>query len=196
MIKPAWSKRVILTDYDGVMTDFTQAFDVTMHGLGHKVVREDCYSLIDRYDASEAVIWEILHEFVHSDDMIHLPPVGNSIRWIRELREDGYLFHCITSVPRFQSRNRKINAEGLYGHNVFQRLECIGLKDSKREYLKAYEGTGCYWIEDKPENAVMGLEFGLRPILLDHPYNRNFYHADVIRATDWKHIYDIITNEV
>ena len=50
-----------------------------------------------------------------------------------------------------------------------------------------------YWIEDKPVNAVLGLKFGLRPILITHPYNKDFKVPEgVIRANDWKDIFDII----
>ena len=184
-MKYNWAKRVILVDYDGVMTDFTQSFDLAMHDFGYEVVRDDYYSLLDRYDTNEDTIMDVLKWYVHSDEMRHLPPLYDSMKYVRDLRERGYLFHCITSVPQEQYDNRMSNAVDLYGPGVFQRLHCVGLVHDKSSFLAKYAGTGCVWIEDKPENAVMGLDYGLRPVIMDHQYNRNFDHPHVYRAKNW-----------
>ena len=191
-----WAEKVILVDYDGVMVNFTQSFDFTMHELGYSVIRDDCYSLVNRYDADSKTVLEILDEFVHGPEMRLLPQLDDSIYWVRALREEGFLFHCITSVPFMQYENRIANAEGLYGHGIFQRLECIGVTDSKADYLKRYAGTDCFWIEDKPENALLGLDYGLKPLLMHHEYNRTFDDPRVQRVRGWKEVYETITNEL
>ena len=63
----------------------------------------------------------------------------------------------------------------------------------KDSALAEFHGTGLYWVEDKPKNAVAGLKYGLKPILIDHPYNQNFKHPEVIRVSNWKQIHQIVS---
>ena len=65
----------------------------------------------------------------------------------------------------------------------------------KTEALAKYEGTECWWIEDKPENAEVGASFGLNPILVAHDHNA-YYEGDIPRYWKWKEIYKHITGEI
>jgi len=60
----------------------------------------------------------------------------------------------------------------------------------KDEALEQYRDSGCFWIEDKAENAELGIELGLESILVDHTFNQE---CTVQRAKSWKEIYGIIT---
>ena len=51
------------------------------------------------------------------------------------------------------------------------------------------------WIEDKPENAECGADFGLNPILVAHDHN-NYYEGDIPRYWTWKEIYKHIIGEI
>lgn len=194
-----WSRKIVLVDYDGVLADFTQAFDVFMHELGYCITSVNQYNLITRYaDVMPSTVLEYIEEFVHSDEMTHLPACYDSIQGIRNLRDNGFVFHCITSYPEKQRQNRILNAKYLFGTDfLFQRLHCVGLNSDKHEVLKLYKDTGCIWIEDKPENAVIGLDYGLVPLLVHHEYNSEFSHDGVIRVYNWTEIEDIvIMNEI
>lgn len=193
LVKNDWTKKIILVDFDGVMVDFTQAFDLTMIELGYEIISNNQYSLYTRYNCNQNTIKDILHEFVHSEEMANLPPLYQSLKYIRLLREKGYIFHCITAASSSIREYRLRNAEMLYGDGIFQRLECVGVDSDKSTALSKYQGTGCWWIEDKPENAELGLKYGLKPILLLHPYNQEAQvSSHVNRCVDWKAIYNLI----
>ena len=67
-------------------------------------------------------------------------------------------------------------------------LDCGADKD---EALAKYEGSGCYWLEDKPENALAGQKVGLNSLLMAHGHNVNNENA-FVRVQNWKEIYEII----
>ena len=62
----------------------------------------------------------------------------------------------------------------------------------KDEALAEYEGSGFYWVEDKTENAICGLKFGLKPILISHAHNADCDNDDVVVAQDWEQIANTI----
>ena len=62
----------------------------------------------------------------------------------------------------------------------------------KDNVLAEFHNTGLYWVEDKPKNALVGLNYGLKPLLIDHTYNRDFKHPDIRRVNNWKEIHQII----
>jgi hypothetical protein len=64
----------------------------------------------------------------------------------------------------------------------------------KDEALEEYEGTGCWWVEDKPENADVGYRLGLKSILVEHGHNMHLQCPYPIAKT-WKQIYYIITGD-
>ena len=49
--------------------------------------------------------------------------------------------------------------------------------------------------EDKPENAEVGLDMGLRSILVEHGHNMNHVNEQIPVVKNWREIYDIITGE-
>ena len=77
--------------------------------------------------------------------------------------------------------------------NVFSNYHILGTGADKDSALAEFHDTGLYWVEDKPTNALAGLRYGLKPILIDHPYNRDFNHPDGIRVNNWKQIHEILS---
>ena len=49
------------------------------------------------------------------------------------------------------------------------------------------------WLEDKPANALAGLNYCLKPILIDHQYNRDFEHPDITRVNNWQDIHKLVS---
>jgi uncharacterized HAD superfamily protein len=85
------------------------------------------------------------------------------------------------------------NFTELFGEHVFTNYHILGTGADKDSALAEFHDTGLYWVEDKPKNALAGLKYGLKPILIDHPYNRDFDHPDVIRVNNWKQIHEILS---
>jgi beta-phosphoglucomutase-like phosphatase (HAD superfamily) len=65
----------------------------------------------------------------------------------------------------------------------------------KDEALEEYEGTGCWWVEDKPENAESGYRAGLKCLLLEHGHNMHHNHSDIALVKNWKEIYQVVTGQ-
>ena len=88
---------------------------------------------------------------------------------------------------------REMNLHKIYGATAFERIVCLDTGAHKDEALEEYEGTGCWWVEDKTENAVAGYKAGLRPILLEHGHNMNNDHPGIIVCKNWAEIFRQIT---
>ena len=78
---------------------------------------------------------------------------------------------------------------------MFENFFILETGADKDSALAEFHGTGLWWVEDKPENALAGLEYGLRPLLINHTYNSKFKHNKITRVADWKHIYKIINGK-
>jgi hypothetical protein len=91
-----------------------------------------------------------------------------------------------------------MNLEKMFGPTVFTVLECLDTGADKDEFLdERYADTGYYWIEDKMQNAIAGLNVGLNPILIEHGWNMNdSVPVGMKKVVKWKEIYEhIISNE-
>ena len=42
---------------------------------------------------------------------------------------------------------------------------------------------------------MAGLNFGLRPILINHTYNQDFSHPDILKVNNWRDIHTLLKNE-
>lgn len=191
-----WAKKVIIVDYDGVLVDFTQAFDWYLFDKGYYVKDLHPYDVGYRYEGNKEDIYEEMHNFVHSEEFKYMPPISGAIPAIKTLRDMGWAFHCITAAPKERLEDRIFTAENLFGKGIFQSINCIGLNNCKRKYLEKYAGSNCFWVEDKPSNAELGLEFGLRPILMHHSYNELYKEKEgVYRVKDWNDLLEYIMKE-
>lgn len=187
---------VIVTDADGCFLYWEHGFHMWMVSKGYAATTNGFYNVEDKYGISAEEAAHLSDAFNESAALRRLPPVKDAIKYIRKLHEDhGFVFHCITAIPNTKDmyEARKENIENLFGKTAFERLTLCGNSANKKELLKEYEGTGCYWIEDLYKNALMGLEFGMQPLLMDRHYNKNYSHEKITRVNNWKEIYNIIT---
>jgi hypothetical protein len=124
-------------------------------------------------------------------------PMQGSQTWVKLLHAEGWTFIPITSqtldIPAQELRKRRLKE--LFGGTVFENFFILETGADKDSALAEFHGTGLWWVEDKPENALAGLEYGLRPLLIDHTYNHKFKHPKITRVNDWKHIYKIINEK-
>lgn len=191
-------ENVIVTDYDGVCAYWEHGFHMWMVSKGYRETKNGFYNIEDKYGISKEEGDALADAFNESAAMRRLPPLKDAIKYIRKLHEDhGYVFHCISAIPdtRDMYEARMENIENLFGKTAFERLTLCGHSANKQELLKEYEGTGCFWIEDLMKNALMGLKLGMRPLLMDHHYNKNDHHSGVSRVYNWKEIYTTIVGD-
>jgi hypothetical protein len=191
--------KIILTDVDGVLLDWGSMFYRWMAEARKDLTynpESRTYSLAAKYSIPEAEMHALVLRFNSSAAVGFCPAYKNSIHYVRRLHENGFKFVAVTAMgaDRYGQQLRIQNLERCFGH-VFINHHFTDLNVPKDDVLSLFSGTGYWWIEDKVQNAVAGLAHGLRPILMTHEHNEDFEHDDVVTATCWKDVYQIITTD-
>jgi len=192
--------RLILTDCDGVCLDWEWAFNVWMgeHGFEEIAGSKLNYDMSIRYDIPKEQVRKLIRIFNESAAIGFLPAMRDAMYYIKRLHEEhGFRFHAITSLsldPNAQ-KLREMNIHKLFGNTAFERIVCLDTGADKHEALEEYEGTGCFWCEDKPENAEAGYRLGLRPLVLEHGHNMSYSHPGITIVKNWREIYQVITGQ-
>jgi uncharacterized HAD superfamily protein len=204
---PTSNNRIILTDVDGVLLEWEHHFTKWVlqksyfdeHGnryYPHKLLpnKQNTYEMAERFGVTKNEIRALIREFNRSAWMGTQRPMLESQTWVKLLSAEGWTFIPITSqtsdIPAQQLRKRRLGE--LFGNHVFTNYHILGTGADKDSALAEFHDTGLYWVEDKPNNAIAGLKYGLKPILIDHPYNKDFSHPDIIRVSNWKDIHSLL----
>lgn len=191
------NNRTILTDCDGVLLDWEWAFNIWMQERGYvqRPNAKDYYKIHEQFeDLTHPEAKKFTKLFNESAAIGFLPPLRDSVYWMRRLNEEyGFRFICITSLStdRNAQKLRRMNLNKYYG-DVFDDVVCLPTGSDKHEALEPYRDSGLWWIEDKPENADLGYELGLRSILLEHGHNMHHECAYPL-VKNWREIFEIIT---
>jgi beta-phosphoglucomutase-like phosphatase (HAD superfamily) len=193
-------KKLILTDCDGVCLDWEYAFNVWMqeHGFEEVAGSKLNYDMSIRYGIPKEQVVKLIKLFNESAAIGFLPAQRDAMFYIKRLHEEhGFRFHAITSLSLDSNAQklRKMNLKKLFGETAFERIVCLDTGANKDEALEEYEGTGCWWIEDKPENAEAGYRAGLKCLLLEHGHNMTYYHESIPLVKNWRHIYEVVTSQ-
>lgn len=189
--------KVILTDCDGVMLDWEYAFDQWMKRHGYIVKVTGDYRMDIKYGLEYNETKRLVRMFNESAWIRKLPPLRDAMYYVKKLHvEHGYIFHAITSLSndQYAQHLRTKNLREMFGDTVFEKYVYLDTGADKDEVLEEYRDTGCWWVEDKPENADCGIGVGLNSLLIDHEHNRD-YTGEAVRVANWREIYTIITGE-
>jgi FMN phosphatase YigB (HAD superfamily) len=188
--------KVILTDADGVLFDWGYAFDQWMKRHGYSIEGEpDHYKISVRYGLQNKESKRLIRMFNESANIRKLPPHKDAIKYVKHLHEEhGYVFHVITSQTddQYAQHLRIKNLRETFGDTVFEKYVILDCGADKDDALAQYADTGCWWIEDKPENAEVGHRVGLQSILMAHSHNKDFDHPQIPRVNNWKEVYNKI----
>jgi hypothetical protein len=185
------NEKLILVDCDGVLVDWVYAFDEFMKRHGYKKLHEDTYDLHICYGIEKSECKKLVRVFNESAAVEYIPPLRDAIKYVKKIHEEmGYVFHCITSLSLdpFAAKARERNIKALFGDTAFEKIVCLDTGADKDEALEPYRDSGCLWVEDKTENAVVGFEMGLNAILIAHIHNED-YEGPIERVENWKEIY-------
>jgi beta-phosphoglucomutase-like phosphatase (HAD superfamily) len=153
------------------------------------------YKVNERYNMAPKEAKRLVRMFNESATIRKLPPLRDAIKYVKKLHEEkGYVFHAITSLSndQYAQHLRTKNLRELFGDTVFERYVYLDTGADKDEALAEYKDCGCFWIEDKPANAIEGMNAGLNPILMSHKHNENFEHEGVVKVNNWKEIYEML----
>lgn len=191
------NKKVILTDVDGVLLDWVHSFTQWMerHGYTQIANGENEYDIGTRYGLEFEEKERLVRMFNESAWIRKLPPLRDAIKYVRKLHEEhGYIFRVISSLSTdpYAGHLRTKNLIEMFGPTVFESYTYVDTGADKDEVLEPYRDTGCWWIEDKVENAVLGRTLGLDSILVNHPFNKESFVGDMPRCNNWKEIYETI----
>ena len=99
------------------------------------------------------------------------------------LREDEETIHAVAQ-----------QVDELSKKDVFDFINCgLDHTESKGDYLLSrYSGKSYYWIEDSVNHAQSGKTIGLKSVIMDHDYNREWKG---LRVKNWKDFYLLIKND-
>lgn len=190
--------KTILTDVDGVLLSWECMFDTWMQMKGYTKIpgQGHTYNLESSWGITAAEVHQLINEFNSSAAIGFCPPTRDSVRHVKALAEQGYRFVAVTSMGGtiYSHKLREYNLERVFGP-VFDSYHMIPLNTCKREVLQQWEGSGCWWIEDKLENALTGASLGLKSVLLTYDYNKHYQGTDLLVVDDWRDIYKAITGE-
>jgi FMN phosphatase YigB (HAD superfamily) len=191
------SEKVILTDVDGVLLDWLFAYTQWMDKHGYTVVKggENEYDVTKRYGLDKVEKERLVRMFNESAWIRKLPPLRDAIKYVKKLHEDhGYVFRVISSLSNdyYAQHLRTKNLIEMFGPSVFESFVYLDTGADKDEALEQYRDSGCFWIEDKPENAILGQKIGLKSILVAHDFNNTKEAQWLPRVANWKEIHEII----
>lgn len=196
--------KYIITDCDSVLLDWEKSFyDYMENTLGYKRKpdTDHHYMISKRYhDVSNEHVMKIIKEFNESNRLSNLEPYRDSVEWVKKLQHLGYEFIVVSAFSDcgIAHTKRLNNLQSVFGNGIIE-LYGVGIGQSKRQLLRDNWGdSGYYWIEDHFTHATAGYEEGLKPILIDHPTNKQ-YSTDlfprVSNDTPWHEIFDIVTGK-
>jgi FMN phosphatase YigB (HAD superfamily) len=189
-------EKLILVDADGVLLNWEYAFAIWMeeHGFSKVEGGQFIYDIGERYGIDKAQGKKLIRMFNESAAIGFLPPHRDAMYYIKRLHEEhGYIFHCITSLSKDinAQRLREMNLTKLFGKTAFEKIVCLDTGADKNYALEEYAGSGCWWVEDKPENADLGYDMGLSSVLMEHGHNME-HKCPYPVVKDWKELYGII----
>jgi len=151
------------------------------HHVAHGISADDINKLIRTFNESAAIGF--------------LPALRDATYYIKLLHDKhGYVFDVITSLstnPHAQKLRRK-NLCKLFGETTFRRFKFLATGADKDAALAPYRDSGMWWIEDRYENYQLGLQLGLRSILMQHGHNINQSVAGGHIVKNWEQIHDLI----
>lgn len=190
-------QKLILVDCDGVLCNWEYAFAIWMEQHGFNTVDggQFLYNIGERYNIGKDQAKKLIRMFNESAAIGFLPPLRDAMYYVKRLHEEhGYVFHCITSLSTDinAQRLREMNLSKLFGNTAFERIVCLDTGADKNYALEEYADSGCWWVEDKPENADVGHDMGLRSMLMEHGHNMN-HECPYPVVKNWREAYDLIT---
>jgi hypothetical protein len=146
-----------------------------------------------RYGIPKEQVKKLIRIFNESAAIGFLPALRDAMYYVKRLHEEhGYRFHCITSLsldPNAQ-KLREMNLRKLFG-NAIESVICLDTGADKDSALEPYRDSGLWWIEDKPQNADVGYNLGLKSVLIEHGHNMHHTCSYPV-VKNWRELYELI----
>jgi len=183
--------KLILVDVDGVLLDWSNAFNAWMEDNGYTAEDQlHTYDIAAVYGISQEERMNCVRTFNESNAIGWLEPHKDAVEYIPKIHDEhGYKFEVISSMSESKiARDRRINNLNNVFGDVFSDYIFLDTAACKQDVLNKYKDSGCFWIEDKEENAQAGLNAGLTSLIMKHNFNRSSTVAPIV--DDWKQFYE------
>jgi len=191
---PMASKKIIVTDVDGVLLNWEDAFQIWMEHQGFKRTKghQFIYNAAEQFDLKKGEGKKWVRLFNESAAIGFLPPLRDAQEIVRLLHNNyGYRFVVCTSLSKDKNAQtlRTKNLTKLFG-DVFEEIVYLDTGADKDDalYKLAKKYRGCLWVEDKVENAHAGDAVEFESVVMEHGYNMHDEHPFFV-AKDWEDIY-------
>ena len=184
----------IIVDCDGVLLDWAYAFDVWMFEQGYKRLpdTDKYYDQSMRYGIDKKTANQKVKIFNESGCVGFIPAYKDAVEYVNKLYDLGWKFEVVSCLDKdkYAQKLRAENLLHLFG-NVFDFIDCgLDYFIGKEQYLlDRYKDKGYYWIEDSVSHAISGKNVGLKSIIMDHEYNKEWKG---IRVKNWKEVYHLL----
>lgn len=187
-------KKIIVTDVDGVILNWEDAFQVWMEHQGFKKVLKHklIYNAASQFNLSKEEGKKWVKLFNQSAAIGFLPPLRDAQEILTLLNKNyGYRFVVCTSLSNDKAAQelRTRNLQKYFG-DIFEEFVYLDTGADKDEalYKLAKKYRGCLWVEDKVENADAGAKVDFESVVMEHGYNMNENHEHFV-AKNWEDIY-------
>jgi len=187
-----------LTDVDGVLLDWVPGFEKWCADNNHPIKLPGAInqrSVYRKYGLTEEVATQLVTEYNKSEAMKSLPPYRDSVDYVRKLAAEGWKFVTITSQTSDAQGQmyRMENLNTVFGPNIFIKHHILETSAPKDDVLAEYKDSGLYWIEDKWDNAVLGADMGLIPLVMRDETNAKYFDYRIKHFDNWIQIYKHIS---
>jgi uncharacterized HAD superfamily protein len=197
------SKVLVLSDCDGVLAHTPKAverFHSKRYGAEYDLRELAKHGKIHPWQENPTEENRRWDEFYQSQEFREILPIEGALEGIDSIRllNEGYEVSVLTARPtqlqestlrwihtHFQNRFRDVVFSVPY-------INCPNPVAENKAKLCLRLGAR-YIIEDTPENAVECAKVGISAIVLDQPWNQNYYlPPEVRRARNWEEVVELI----
>ena len=184
----------ILTDVDGVLLNWNKQFETWMEQEDYLLDNPEGYAIHRRFGISIDIATKMVKDFNEGPWLSHLETLEGAKEGVAELVENGYTFDICTAIGtnQFSNEARTRHLKYTFGKNTFDKFDYVDMFGDKDAFLEQYLDTGFYWLEDKPENAKLGADLGLKTIMLRHQHNASFDDARIKTVDNWAQLVNYV----
>jgi phosphoserine phosphatase len=121
------TEKIILTDCDGVLLAWEDAFNQWMISKGFTIKEEAIYDISKTFGIPKSLGNKLVKEFNESAWMGFLPAFKDARSGVAKLVEHGWQFIVITSLSLDSKAQmlRVSNLKNIFGKNVFIEVICL-----------------------------------------------------------------------
>lgn len=189
------TKRIILTDVDGVLVDWFSQFPYFIKNKGfcaeeslRRYAAGEWVTLENSLDVSSDHAMELMEEFCTSTHIRYLTAMPDAIAVVNRLKHK-YDFVGVTAISNHPDAI-KYRMENLdfWFPGAFSKMHCVGCNAPKLDTLMKYDNT--FWIDDSPHHVHEGILAGHTSIRLVRDSREQT--RITLQADNWYEIEDML----